>query len=195
MFNGALYLKTIIGLAHIDTRATAAHIRQSLGKLQAKIAELDYDITEFNDYVKLQRSALMSRGEESTSLLVNLFEALGSVPDPSFQTYVERIKDDYDENDENDENDEKVTADYLMSRCEIKCKNLQKNGSYNVPSKEEEKIIALSTEVDRMKVASTALQAKIASQSAGHGGGRGGGRGGRGDGGRGGRGGRTNTGV
>ena len=33
MFNGALvYLKTIIGLAHIDTRATAAHIRQSLGK-------------------------------------------------------------------------------------------------------------------------------------------------------------------
>jgi len=116
MFNGALYLKTIIGLAHIDTRATASHIRQSSGKLPAKIAELDYDITEFNDYVKLQRSALMSRGEESTDLLVNLFEALGSVPDPSFQTYVERIKDDYDENDE------KVTADYLMSRCEIKCK-------------------------------------------------------------------------
>ena len=29
MFNGALYLKTIIDLTHIGTRATAAHIRQS----------------------------------------------------------------------------------------------------------------------------------------------------------------------
>ena len=77
MFNGALYLKTIIGLAHIDTRATTAHIKQSLGKLLARIAELDYNISEFNDYIKIQRSALMSRGEESTNLLVNLFKALG----------------------------------------------------------------------------------------------------------------------
>jgi hypothetical protein len=60
MFNGALYLKSIIGLAHIDTRATAAHIHQSLGKLPAKIAELNFDVTEFNDHVKLQRSALLS---------------------------------------------------------------------------------------------------------------------------------------
>ena len=58
MFNGALYLKTIMGLAHIGTRAMAAHIRQSLGKLLAKIAELNFDVPEFNDYVKLQRSAL-----------------------------------------------------------------------------------------------------------------------------------------
>ena len=126
----------------------------------------------------------MSRGEESTDLLVNLFEALGSVSGPSFQTYVEHIKDDYDENDE------KVTADYLMSRCEIKCRKLQRNGNHNAPSKKEEKIIPLSAEVDHMKVVSTALQAKIASQSAGCGGGRGGGEG---DGGRGGRGGRANT--
>ena len=60
-------------------------------------------------------NTLMSRGEEFTDLLVNIFEALGSVPDPSFQTYMERIKDDYDSNDE------KVTADYRMSRCKIKC--------------------------------------------------------------------------
>ena len=56
---------------------------------------------------------------------------------------MERIKDDYDKNDE------KVTADYLMSRCEIECKKLQRNGNYNVPSKEEEEeeeeeIIALA---------------------------------------------------
>jgi hypothetical protein len=190
MFNGPLYLKSIIGLAHIDTRATAAHIRQSL----AKLAELNFDITEFNDYVKVQRGALMARGEESTDLLVNLFDALASVPDVPFTQYVDCIKDEYNESDP------KITVDYLMNRCELKCKVLQRSGKYNVPSKEEEKIIALSTEVDRMKAASTALQAKLASQKeerAGRGGNRGGGRGGRGEGGRGGRGGRgrTNTGA
>jgi uncharacterized membrane protein YgcG len=197
IFNGPLYLKTIIGLAHIDTRATAAHIRQSLAKLPAKLAELNFDITEFNTYVKVQRGALMARGEESTDLLVNLFDALASVPDVPFTQYVDRIKDEYDESDP------KVTVDYLMNRCELKCKVLQRSGKYNVPSKEEEKIIALSTEVDRMKAASSALQAKLASKKedrAGRGGGRGGGggggRGGRGEGGggRGGRG-RANTGA
>ena len=140
-------------MAHIDTWATAAHIRQSLGKLPAKIAELNFDNTEFNDYVKLQRSALMSQGEESTDRLINLFETLGSVPNPSFQTYAEQIRDDYHENDE------KVIADYLMNGCKIKCKNLQQNGNYNVLSKEEEKVIVLLARVDRMKIASTTLQA------------------------------------
>jgi hypothetical protein len=193
MFNGPLYLKTIIGLAHIDTRATAAHIRQSLAKLPAKLAELSFDITDFNDYVKVQRGALMARGEESTDLLVDLFDALSSVPDIPFTQYVDRIK------DECDESDPKVTVDYLMNRCELKCKVLQRSGKYNVPSKEEEKIIALSTEVDRMKATSSALQAKIAAQKDGRTGRGGGGegRGGRGEGGRGGRGGqgRANTGV
>jgi hypothetical protein len=117
--------------------------------------------------------------------LVNLFAALGSVPDPSFQAYVERIKDDCNKDNEH------VTANYLMSRCEIKCKTLQRSGNYNVPSKEEEKIIALSAEVDRMKAMSSVLQAKIASQQSDRGGGRGDGC----HGGRGGWGTRANTGV
>lgn len=107
------------------------------------------------------------------------------MPDPSFQAYVERIKDDCNKDNEH------VTANYLMSRCEIKCKTLQRSGNYNVPSKEEEKIIALSAEVDRMKAMSSVLQAKIASQQSDRGGGRGDGC----HGGRGGWGTRANTGV
>jgi hypothetical protein len=127
-------------------------IRQSLAKLPAKLAELNYNVTEFNTYInKLQISALLARGDESPDLLVNIFDALATVPDQSFRAYIfERIK------DQSDENDEKVTADYLMARSEIKCKNLQCSNNYNVPSKEEEKIIALSAEVDRMKAVSTA---------------------------------------
>jgi hypothetical protein len=122
--------------------------------------------------------------------LANHFDALASVPDVPFTQCVDRIKDEYDESDP------KVTVDYLMNRCELKCKVLQRSGKYNAPSKEEERIIALSTEVDRMKAESSALQAKIASQKedrTGRGGGGGGGRG-EGRGGRGGRG-RANTGA
>lgn len=54
LFNEPLYVKTIIGCAHIDTRATAVHICSSLAKLSAKIAELNFDIDEFSLYVKLQ---------------------------------------------------------------------------------------------------------------------------------------------
>jgi hypothetical protein len=57
LFNDPLYIKTIIGCAHVDTRATAAYIRSTLAKLPAKIAELDFDIDEFSLYVKLQCSA------------------------------------------------------------------------------------------------------------------------------------------
>jgi hypothetical protein len=47
--NGPLFRKTIIGVAHIDTRSTATtHIRQYLSMIPTKIASLDYDISKFN---------------------------------------------------------------------------------------------------------------------------------------------------
>jgi uncharacterized membrane protein YgcG len=193
LFNGPLYVKTIIGCAHVDTRATAAHIRSSLSKLSAKIAELDFDIDEFSLYVKLQRSALMSRGEESSDLLVNIFDALMTVPDATFTAYVDKLKDDYNANDP------KVDVDYVLLQTESKSRTMKQEGRYNVPSKADEKIIALSAECARMEALSTELQAKITAhdtQRSGRGG-RGGGRGGRGGRGgeqQGGRGGRANTG-
>jgi hypothetical protein len=180
LFNGPLYIKTIIGCAHIDTRATPAYIRSTLAKLPAKIAELDFDIDEFSLYVKLQRSALLSRGEESSDLLVNIFDALMTVPDPTFTAYVDKLKDDYNANDP------KVDVDYVLLQTNSKSRTMKREGRYNVPSKVDEKIIALSAEFTRVEALSTELRAKIAAQdqassTAGSG------RGGRGRGGRGGR--------
>jgi hypothetical protein len=138
--------------------ATASHIRSSLSKLLAKIAELDYDIGEFNDYVKLQRSALLARGEQSTDLLVNIFGALGTVPDKAFVIYVDRIKDDYNMMDP------RVNEDYLMAMSESKCRTMKQEGKYNIPSKANVKIIALSAEFERMQSLNTTLQAQLASQ-------------------------------
>lgn len=155
-FNGPLFLKTIIGVAHIDTRATAAHIRQSMAKLPAKIASLNYDITKFNEYVTLQRNALLARGEASTDLLVNIFDAYDTVPDVAFKAYVDKIKDAYDEGDE------LVVDDYLMAKAEVKSKVLQRDGKYIMPSQDEKKIIALSAEFDRMKAQNLVLSKQLA---------------------------------
>ncbi len=59
-FNDRLFLKTIIGVAHIDTRSTAAHNRQSMARFPAKITSLNHDIEKFNEYVKHQRDALLA---------------------------------------------------------------------------------------------------------------------------------------
>ena len=154
-FNGPLYLKTIIGVAHIDTRSTAAHIRQSLAQLPTKIASLDYDIETFNRYVRLQRGALEARGETSSDLLVNVFAALGIVPDATFKAYIDRIKDDYDDGDE------RVTVNYLMEKAEIKSKVLIRENKYIMPTKADEKILALSAEFDKVLAQNTELSKQL----------------------------------
>jgi hypothetical protein len=155
--NGPLFLKTIIGIAHIDTRSTAAHIRQSLSMLPTKIASLDFDISKFNHYVKLQRGALLARGEISTDLLVNIFTAYFVVPDATFKAYIDRIKDLYDEGEEH------VTEDYVMMKAEVKSKVLEREGKYIMPTKEDEKIIALSAEFDKVKSHNAELSKQLAS--------------------------------
>jgi hypothetical protein len=155
--NGPLFLKTIIGVVHIDTRSTAAHIRQSLSMLPTKIASLDYDVTKFNHYVKLQRGALLARGEVSTDLLVNIFTAFFVVPDLAFKTYIDRIKDLYDEGEEH------VTEDYVMMKAEVKSMVLAREGKWVMPSKEDETIIALSAAFEKIKSHNEELNKQLTS--------------------------------
>ena len=50
-------------------------IRARLSSLDVKIADLQDNVIEFNEYVKSQRAGLEARGETSSDLLVNLFKA------------------------------------------------------------------------------------------------------------------------
>jgi hypothetical protein len=74
-FDGLLYFKVIVRLAHIDTRATVAVLCTRLASLDIKIVELQDNIVELNQYVKTQTTGLEARGEQSNDLLVNLFKA------------------------------------------------------------------------------------------------------------------------
>ena len=86
--NGPCFLKVIIRNTTVDTRSTVFHIRENLNHLEAKILELSYDIEAFNLYVTSQVDQLAARGETSSDLLINLFEAYMAVPDKKFFEYV-----------------------------------------------------------------------------------------------------------
>jgi hypothetical protein len=113
--------------------------------LPTKIASLDYDISKISHYVKLQREALLARGDVSTDLLVNTFTAFFDVPDLAFKTYIDQIKDLYDEGEEH------VTEDYVMMKAEVKSMVLGREGKYIMSSKEDGKIIALSATFEKIK--------------------------------------------
>ena len=128
-YSGLLYLKVLVGIAHIDTRSTASHLRENFSSLDKYIVTVDYDIETFNKDVAAQRSALIARGETSNYLLVNLFKTYLLVPDVTFTNYIQKQKDNYDDGDD------KVTENFLMVKGYLKHKILVKEGKYNVTTK------------------------------------------------------------
>ena len=68
---GPIYLRVLVGIAHIDTRSTASHLKETFSSLDKYIVTVDYDIETFNQYVAAQRPAMLARGETLNNLLVN----------------------------------------------------------------------------------------------------------------------------
>jgi hypothetical protein len=142
---GALLLKVIIMKAHVDTRATVSFIRTALSSLDNKMMTLDSDISKFNAYVKTQVIALEARGETTTDLLVNVFKGYESAQDADFIDFVKRKKDAYDEGDD-------ITVTNLMDAAENKYKTRVLLKTWSAPTKEQEQILALTAQVNRLRL-------------------------------------------
>ena len=142
---GALLLKVIIMKAHVDTRATVSFIRTALSSLDNKMMALDSDILKFNAYVKTQVIALEARGETTTDLLVNVFKGYESAQDADFIDFVKRKKDAYDEGDN-------ITVTNLMDAAENKYKTRVLLKTWSAPTKEQEQILALTAQVNRLRL-------------------------------------------
>jgi hypothetical protein len=142
---GALLLKVIIMKAHVDTRATVSFIRTALSSLDTKMMALDSDISKFNAYVKTQVIALEARGETTTDLLVNVFKGYESAQDADFIDFVKRKKDAYDEGDD-------ITVTNLMDAAENKYKTRVLLKTWSAPTKEQEQILALTAQVNRLRL-------------------------------------------
>ena len=128
-YSGPLYLKVLVGIAHIDTISTASHLRETMSSLEKYIVTVNYNTETFIQYVAAQRSALLARGETLNDLLVIFFKAYLLVPDLKFMNYIQNQKDNYDDGDNT------VTENSFMAKGSVKHKVLFKEGKYNVPTK------------------------------------------------------------
>jgi hypothetical protein len=88
---------------------------------------------------------LAVRGETTTDLLSNLFKAYKVVPDHNFEDFVKRTEEQYDQGDNN------ITADRLMDMSQNKFRVLVDRKEWNAPTADQEKIIALETQIATLK--------------------------------------------
>jgi hypothetical protein len=146
--SGSLPLKAIIMRAHVDTRATVTFIREALSQLDVKMSAFDSNITKFNIYVKSQVICLEARGESTNDLLVNVFKGYQIAQDEDFAQFVKRKKDAYDEGAD-------ITVASLMDVAENKYKTRLLTGEWSAPTKEQEQILALTAQVDKLGIAAT----------------------------------------
>ena len=144
MGSGNLLLKIIVRESHLDTNATSSSIRTKLTDLDRYLPTIGHDITKFNTYVKLLVEGLKSRGETTTDLLVNLFKGYMVCSDKEFVEYIKRKQDIYEEGGT-------ITPDGLMKKAADKYKNLVQKGSWNAPDANEQKILALQSEIKKLK--------------------------------------------
>ncbi len=141
--SGNLLLKVLIRECHLDTNATVGGIRNRLSTLDTYLPTVGYNISQFNMYVKNLVNQLRARGEYTNDLLVNLFKGYLAASDRAFTGYIEKKLEAYEEG-------QPITADQLMLWARNKYDLLRDKGTWNAPTDEEEKIIALQAQVKAM---------------------------------------------
>lgn len=142
--SGNLLLKVIVRESHLDTNATSASIRTKLTDLDRYLPSIGHDILKFNTYVKLLVDGLKSRGETTQDLLVNLFKGYMACSDSEFVAYMKRKLDYFEEGNS-------MEPDNLMKNAAEKYKTLLQKGQWNAPDANEEKILALQSEINKLK--------------------------------------------
>lgn len=142
--SGNLLLKVVIRESHLDTNATTASIRNKLSNLDTYINTIGNDVLKFNSYVKGLLLSLKARGEKTEDLLTNLFKAYKSVSDQSFIKYIERKLEDYEDGYD-------IKPDQLIKLAGNKYQLLKEKNEWNAPSPEEEKILALQAEIQKLQ--------------------------------------------
>jgi hypothetical protein len=138
--DGLLFFKVIVGLAHVDTRATITVIRTRLSTLDAKISELQDNIVELNEFVKTQQAGLVARGERTSDLLVNLFKAYKACADEEFLRWIKRKEDEYNEG-------QNITPEELMILAENKYTALKESGMWLQKTADQKRIVALTAQM------------------------------------------------
>jgi S-adenosylmethionine/arginine decarboxylase-like enzyme len=147
-FPSGVFLKVIIRESHIDTHATTSHIRSSLASLDQYMSTIGSDIVKFNIYVKEVVDQLMARGEVNHELLTFLFKGYKAAQDTAFVKYIEKKEEEYEEGED-------TLPHILMNQAANKFKTRKLKGIWMAPTPEDEQILELTAEVDKLKKSKT----------------------------------------
>lgn len=91
--SGILLLKAILVESAVDSSVDPEVIRIELSQAYNKFAETNYNVKQFNDWIKLKVNQLQQKGAKSTDLLAHLFTAYQTAPDDEFLAYISRMRD------------------------------------------------------------------------------------------------------
>ena len=143
--SGLLLFKIITMETYMDNQATNMVLRERFTNLQSFIKSQQYNIHKFNAYVSNTLATLNARGETTTDLLLHLFKAYKTVPNTSFQTYLEHVKYDFDHGKM------LLTPHVLMDHMKVKYRTLIDEKQWQIKTKPDKTIVAMQAEVDKLK--------------------------------------------
>jgi hypothetical protein len=115
------------------------------------MASVDCNVELFSQHIKEVVAGLQARGESTDELVVNLFKAYRMVGDSEFSRYMKNKRDSYDDGED-------VQADPLMSVVLAKSQSLIEYGVWNMMSPDQERLVALLSEVKCSRTASSSYQ-------------------------------------
>jgi hypothetical protein len=141
---GIIYLKILIGKSSIDTKAKVLLMREQVSNLHMKMLDLKGNVREFNTYVDQLRTALEGRGQVVAELTAHVFKAYLTVPDPTFQRYIESTQNRYEEEGADD-----IPIDTLMM---LACNKYDLITHRNaMPGDNSDRIVALEAQLQTLQ--------------------------------------------
>ena len=149
--SGPLHFKLLMQKAIIDTWATSSLMRENLSNLDSYMTTVKSDVEEFNRYVKLNYQGLQARGKRCDDIMIHLIKAYLVASNREFVTYIKLKK------MEHKEGRNKLQPEELMTLALNKYSILHKQNMWNIKSPEEEKVIALTREVQKLMDANLKL--------------------------------------
>ena len=137
----------VIILTRVDNSASTMHIREMLIESKQKLILLKGNITEFNHWVCKQMVRLHAQEQEVVDLLYYLWKAYKAVPDDKFVIYIKELK------SQADDGRATYMAEDLMVRAENKyeARLLDEENTWGKPTDEQEKILAMTAEINSLK--------------------------------------------
>ena len=114
---------------------------------KCKLLMLKGNITEFNQWVCKQMSRLHAQEQEAVDLLYYQWKAYKAAPNEQFVTYIKDLK------SQCDDRRATFTAEDLMVHAENKYEAhlLDEENAWGKPTEEQEKIVAMSAEINSLK--------------------------------------------